>query len=178
MKVDKFLLLADSVADDIVSVIQELGKPEKVCGVKTPDDLNDLTFGQLATLQSIQTLDDIVFITCETVLGVKRCKVMKEDAFNVMRFVFWCADRVKDIGVMFKDISVPPTSEEKQAGIDGLNFGLFGTIDWYARRMGIKDHEDVERIPWIRIYKCIDMDNQKQVFERRLRIIYENKNKK
>ena len=43
--------------------------------------------------------------------------------------------------------------------------------------MGITDHEEVERVPWIRVYKCLDMDAERTRFERRLRNIL-NKNKK
>lgn len=178
MRLDKFIMISECITDGTVNMMQEAGKPDEVCGVKAPDDLNNLTFGQLVTLQSIQTLQDIVFIPCEELLHVKRCKVMKEDALTVMRFSFWVADKVKEIGEMFKALSILPTPEEKQAGIDSLNFGLFGTIDWYAKRMGMKDHEDVESVPWIRIYKCIEIDNQKQEYERRLRHVYENKSKK
>ena len=58
-----------------------------------------------------------------------------------------------------------------------MNFGLFGLLDYYAQRMGITDHEEVERVPWIRVYKCLDMDAERTRFERRLRNIL-NKNKK
>ncbi len=40
---------------------------------------------------------------------------------------------------------------------------------------GITDHEQVESVPWVRVYKCLDMDAEKIRYERRLREIYQNK---
>ena len=61
-----------------------------------------------------------------------------------------------------------PTAKEKQAGVEKLQFGLFGILDWYAKRMGITDHDDVLTVPWLRIYKCMDMDNKVEQYQRRL----------
>ena len=70
---------------------------------------------------------------------------------------------------------IVPTPEERRAGVDKLSFGLFGLVDYYATRMGITDHEQVESVPWVRVYKCLDMDAEKIRYERRLREIYQNK---
>ena len=61
-----------------------------------------------------------------------------------------------------------PTAEEIRAGINKMNFGVFGMIDWYARRMGITDHEEVMSVPWVRVYKCLDMDSQTNEYHKRL----------
>ena len=81
------------------------------------------------------------------------------------------------INKLFASTSVPPTAEEQQAGADSLNFGPFGLLDYYALRMGITDHEAVEYVPWVRVYKCLDMDAMKMRYERRLRKILESKKK-
>ena len=49
-----------------------------------------------------------------------------------------------------------------------MRFGLFGMLDWYAVRMGISDHDQVLKVPWLRIYKCMDMDNKRRAYEKRL----------
>jgi len=54
--------------------------------------------------------------------------------------------------------------------VDKLSFGLFGLVDYYATRMGITDHEQVESVPWVRVYKCLDMDAEKYV----MNVDYEN----
>ena len=89
----------------------------------------------------------------------------------------WVAREVERINKLFASASVPPTPEEKKAGYDRLNFGLFGLVDYYALRMGITDHEAVERVPWVRVYKCMDMDARRMVVERRLRKILMDTNK-
>lgn len=74
-----------------------------------------------------------------------------------------------DINKLFASTSVPATAEEKAAGSDALNFGPFGLVDYYARRMGITDHEEVESVPWVRVYKCLDMDAKRMLFDRKLK---------
>lgn len=41
--------------------------------------------------------------------------------------------------------------------------------------MGISNHEEVECVPWIRVYKCLDMDAKRVMFERRLRNVLNKK---
>ena len=56
----------------------------------------------------------------------------------------------------------------------GTNEGIakrnlrFGILDWYAKRMGITNHDEVLTVPWLRIYKCMDMDNKVEQYQRRL----------
>ena len=39
--------------------------------------------------------------------------------------------------------------------------------------MGIDDHEKVMEVPWMRIYKCLQIDSEKHKYELRLRKVYE-----
>ena len=89
----------------------------------------------------------------------------------------WVITEVDRINKLFSSTSVKPTKEEKQAGVEKLSFGMFGMIDHYALRMGIANHEDVEKVPWIRIYKCLDIDSEKAKFQRRLQDVYARNNK-
>ena len=52
------------------------------------------------------------------------------------------------------------TPIQKKAGYGDLRFGAFGIIHRYAQMMGISNHDDVEDVPWIRIYKCFDMEKK------------------
>ena len=45
---------------------------------------------------------------------------------------------------------------------------MFGLVDWYAKRMGIQNHDEVMDVCWMRVYKCMDMDTKTQEFNRRL----------
>ena len=82
------------------------------------------------------------------------------------------------INALFDSVKGKPTKEEEKAGIDKLKFGVFGLIDWYALRMGITDHEEVTKVPWGRGYKCLEMDNKRHEFDKRLAKIYEDEHRR
>ena len=82
--------------------------------------------------------------------------------------VGWTFGEVEKINNIFEKLHTEPTHREKQAGVERLQFGLFGMLDWYAQRMKIQNHDDVLQVPWARIYKCMDMDAKKAQYERRL----------
>ena len=81
------------------------------------------------------------------------------------------------IGKLFASLHSERTSEEVNAGIDRLDFGTFGIVDWYAKRMGIVDHEDVFKTPWVRVYQCLKIDHENMEFEKRYRKIIEQRSK-
>ena len=177
MTVTEFLIIGNlaSEPDKLQKQIEQLPKPYTVLDISTPSTLNDLTMGELMELQGIATEDDFLFLPCRLLLNLDRESVMKAKIEQVLGFVYWVAREVERINKLFASTSVPPTAEEKRAGADNLNFGLFGLLDYYALRMGITDHEKVEHVPWVRVYKCLDMDAKKARFERRLRNILSKK---
>lgn len=173
MTVKEFLILSDvsSSHEDITSQMENLPRPVKVGDMPTPNTLNDLTFGQLIKLQSIATTMDVILSPCRELLGLVDEEIMICDAEQVLGFSMWAAKEVERINNLFASTSVSPTSEELRAGINQMQFGMFGLIDYFATRMGITDHEQVESVPWVRIYKCLDIDAKRYVFQRRLRKI-------
>ena len=173
MTVKEILILSDvsSSHEDITSQMENLPRPVKVGDMPTPDTLNDLTFGQLIKLQSIATTMDVILSPCRELLGFVDEEIMICDAEQVLGFSMWTAKEVERINNLFASTSVSPTSEELRAGINQMQFGMFGLIDYFAIRMGITDHEQVESVPWVRIYKCLDIDAKRYVFQRRLRKI-------
>lgn len=174
MKLKDFFILADC-ATGLQEQISRLQRPSKVRGVSVPETLNELSIGELLRLQGIQTDDDAIFIPCEVILDLTREEVMKAEASEVLGFVVWVSKEVERINKLFERTKVPPTKEEKAAGVDELNFGAFGILDWYARRMGIIDHEYAGYTKWAVIYKCLEMDAKQTMYERRLRDVYNNK---
>ena len=169
MTVKEFLILIDvaSDPDNVLRQIAKLPKPVSFGKHIIPDTLNDITMGQLIELQSITSIVDLILspehdINCYSV----------ED---LLGFSMWVKGEVERINKLFASTNVKPTKEEQKAGIEDLSFGIFGLIDYYAIRMGISDHEQVEKIPWVRVYKCLDMDARKAQYERRLREIYQKK---
>lgn len=174
MKTKDFFILAKFGAVDIM----KLPKPYSVGGIKIPSDLNDITMGQLLSLLNISTDVDAVMVSCKELLNLKEKKVLKAEAAETVGFAVWVLKEVERIMKMFNKTAVPPTPEEEQAGAGKMNFGVFGLVDHYARRMGITNHEEVEKVPWIRVYACLNIDAQNVMYNRRLRNIISRKNAK
>lgn len=174
MRTKELLILSAVTKDDMQAKLSRLQRPSFVYGRRVPDDLYKLNMGELLALQAIKTEMDAILVPCRVILGLEEREVMRAEADEVFGFVKWVAEEVAKINKLFERTRVPPTREEKQAGVEQLNFGAFGILDWYARRMGITDHEAVEYVPWMRVYKCLDMDAQQSMYERRLRDVYAN----
>lgn len=97
------------------------------------------------------------------------------DVFGVINFVRSELDRINKL---FASIKVAHSPEEIAAGVENLNLGTFGVIDWYAKRMGITNQDDVYSVAWIRIYTCMKNDNEKAEYEQRLNKQYAEKAKR
>lgn len=180
MNVKDFLILGSVATNtaEVVEKMKELPAPKYVGGHKVPGSLNDLTLGELMSLQGMSDVKDCLFVVCRVLFGMDEKEVLVTSAEEVVALSAWVAKEVLRIEKLFASTSVPPTAEEKKAGVESLSFGMFGILDYYALRMGITNHEEVERVPWVRIYKCMEMDAAKIQYERRLRTIYQERSKK
>lgn len=180
MTLKEFTVLSQHAVNrhELMMKLERLVKPTYLSGKRVPDSLNDITIGQLIMLQYISTDADFMLKPASIIMGVQDDMLLKEQAEKVIGFSYWVAKELERINKLFKNTSIPPTQEEKQAGVEKLNFGSFGIIDWFAQRMGITDHSEVENVPWVRIYKCLDMDAKRFVYERRLREIYNKRMQK
>lgn len=152
--------------------MEEYSRPAFVGKHEVPQNLNELTIGQLIELSQLEDTTESIYRIAEIVMGLNRKEIDKARAVDVVRFAGWVCSETKKINKLFDSIgSDKPTAKEKKAGIDTLRFGLFGMLDWYALRMRIQNHDDVLGVPWMRIYKCMDMDSKKQKYERNLQRI-------
>ena len=115
-------------------------------------------------------------VPLRVIMGMSTDEVMQSSATEVVRFAAWAAREMERINKLFASTNRKPTDKERKAGIESLKFGIFGTVDYYAQRMGIKDHEEVMSVPWMRIYKCLQIDSEKAKYELRLRKVYESEN--
>lgn len=155
----------------------KLTRPLCVCNKRVPTNLNGITFGQLCQLQELKTIGEMfVRVPC-ILLDVTEVEVLQARTTDVVRLSAWVAQEMKRINEMWEKINRKPKSEEVRAGIDRIRHGLFGIADWYARRMGITDHEEVMQTSWIRVYKCMQMDNENALFAEKLQNIYLNDRK-
>lgn len=180
MTLKEFTVLSQHAVNrhELMMKLERLVKPTYLSGKRVPDSLNDITIGQLIMLQYISTDADFMLKPASIIMGIQDDMLLKEQAEKVIGFSYWVAKELERINKLFKNTSISPTQEEKQAGVEKLNFGSFGIIDWFAQRMGITDHSEVENVPWVRIYKCLDMDAKRFVYERRLREIYNKRMQK
>lgn len=170
MKLKEFIILSEVANKALLNEsLAKLKKPVMLGGKEVPVDLNSLTMGQLMMLQTIDNERDLLLNTSRIIMDVNPEGL---EADKVIGFVLWVSEQVKEIGKMFSSLKVKHTSEEIEAGIDQLDFGMFGLVDWYARRMGITDHEEVEKVPWVRVYTCMKMEIDTMNYEKRLRDIY------
>ena len=174
MNVQEFMILHSLAAnkDEIISFINNARKPTQIARKALPDSLNDLTMGELLQLQSMNNGIDIVVIPCSVLLGLSKSEVLQADAGEVLGLSRWVAKEIERINKLFEAVTVKPTPQEERAGIKNLNLGVFGMIDWYAQRMGITNHEEVESVPWVRVYKCMEIDAKKTIYQRRLQRVY------
>lgn len=137
-----------------------------------------MTLGQMLELQECADGLDMFYRTCRVLLGMKKNEVDDSLAVEVVAFTGWVVSRIVRINKLFEGTQLKPTDEQVRAGISKMNFGVFGMVDWYAKRMGITDHESVFRVPWIRIYKCMDIDTKTEQYNRRLQKVMSDESKR
>ncbi|MFR9166361.1 MAG: hypothetical protein ACLVKO_09180 [Dysgonomonas sp.] len=183
MKIDKRTTLEKFVYYvDVFGVTEKQfeGYLDQIKDYPLPEHLkvsfNDLKFRQLIELQNrVATFLDLIFVPFEVVHGLPKEKVLKMSAFDCLAFALYSKDELERITKLFKAIEYKPTSEEQQAGINTISHGFFGTIDWYARRMGITDHDEVVELNWMRIYQCLKIDFDNNKFEKNYRKVITQK---
>lgn len=158
--------------------LEKCTRPLKVGKILTPASLDDMTIGQMVQMSECKTGGQVFYKVCEVLLGMGAKQVDDCSAVEVVRFVGWVLGRVKVINDLFDKAKSKPSDEEVRAGINKLKFGIFGLIDWYALRMGITDHEEVTKVPWGRVYKCLDMDTRTNDFRKKLQKVYEDEHRK
>lgn len=155
-------------------------RPERLFGRRVPESLDELTFGELLGLQADEHNDGASIVALvRAILKVRRPArfILAARCDKVFGFLNWVTAELERIGGLFKAIEHQPDEDEIAAGVNELEFGPFGLVDWYARRMGITNHDDVLSVPWLRVYQCMKMDADRDAYERRLRDVINAKYK-
>lgn len=177
MRIDKHTKLADflfyaevfNISEDLINELFEKldkYKPSKDYNIS----FNALKLKQLIDLQTkIKTSLDFLFIPFSVVHNISRNEVLKMTAFDCFSFSLHAKKELERIAKLFNAIEYKPSPDEVKAGIKNINHGAFGMIDWYAKRMGIKDHDEVAELSWVRIYECLKIDFDNNMFEKRYR---------
>ena len=92
------------------AALQTLPKPDKVCGVRTPRNLNDLTIGDLFSLQADGT-HALIERIASVILKVHPRRCYNERADKMLGFVFWVGRELERIAALFASTSNQPTPE-------------------------------------------------------------------
>lgn len=173
-----FPLCCKEHQEELLATLRKAKRPNFVCGKEVPPNLNTITYGQLDDFSRIsQYNEDPAVKVFSILLGIEAPHVYELNVFDVFGILNFIKNELERINGLFASIQVSHTSEEIAAGIEDLNFGTFGVIDWYAQRMGITNQDEVYDVAWIRIYTCMKNDNEKAEFEQRLNKQYMNKAK-
>ena len=162
---------------ELLELLSHAERPAFVCGKETPANLNMITYGQLDGLSRIANTADPAAEVFKILMGIEAPQVYTLNVFDVFGFMNFVKEEVNRINKLFQEIAPSHTSEEIAAGVEDLNFGTFGIIDWYARRMGITNQDEVYSVAWVRIYTCMKNDNEQQEYEKRLNKQYINRQK-
>ena len=176
----QFVALMAYMTEDTIKSLVLIPPPKKFCKVDVPDTLQMVTFGMLTRLQQAPKDNDYLKTCCllvSTLTGVSPDVVASRRAYDVLGIVNMIQGEMERIGKLFQSLQTDKSSDELAAGIDRLEFGTFGIVDWYAQRMGIVDHEEVFNTPWQRIFQCMKIDHENNEFEKRYRKIIENRSK-
>lgn len=174
----KFVRLMPYMTEDTIKALVLIPCPKVFYRKPVPQDLQGVTFGLLTQLQQAPTDNDYYKTCCSLVAvltGVKPDIVGSRRAVDVLGIVNMIQSEMERIGKLFKSLHSEKTNDEIKAGINTLDFGAFGLVDWYAQRMGIIDHEDVFNTPWARIWNCMRIDHEQGEFEKRYREIISKK---
>ena len=175
-----FVMLMPYMTSDTIKSLVLIPPPKKFYKRDIPDSLQLVTFGMLTQLQNAPKDNDYLRTCCalvSTLTGVDERIVASRRAYDVLGIVNMIQSEMERIGKLFQSLQTDHTSDEQAAGIDRLEFGTFGIVDWYAKRMGIIDHEEVFNTPWARIFQCMKIDHEQGEFEKRYRKILENRSK-
>lgn len=172
---ERFILLEKALTSACRTWYESSPKPSVLAGHRVPDNLNEMTLGQLAQLSMLNPEDNTVFKVSAILLNTSDKEILRAKAVDVIGFIRWVGDELDKVMKLFKSTEVSPTPEEKEARMGLKNAGIFGIADWYAQRMGYRDHEEVFNIAWPRIYKCMEIDSQNEIARRRLNDIYSRK---
>lgn len=165
--------------DELLEKLKQAKRPNFVCGKEVPANLNTITYGQLDDFSRLsQSGEDPAVKIFSILLGLEAPQVYELNVFDVFGMLNFVRSELEHINALFASIKVTHSSEEIAAGVEDLNFGTFGVIDWYAKRMGITNQDEVYNVAWIRIYTCMKNDNEKAEYEQRLNKQYMEKAKR
>lgn len=163
---------------ELLDTLSQAKRPKFIGKYEVPENLNAISYGLLDDLRNASKDDDPLAKSMTLVLGMTITEVYQSNVFDVFGFMNFIKDEIVKINNLFSALKVRYNSDELAAGVKDLDFGSFGVLDWYARRMGITNQNEVRDVAWVRIYNCMKHDVEQNNYERRLHQQYQNRMKR
>lgn len=153
-------------------------RPAFLLGKEVPENFNTITYGQLDDLSRAAESSDPAASSLSIIMGFEPKQIYSLNVWEVFGFVNFCRSELERINKLFKSIKPRFSAKEIAAGVKEMSFGTFGVVDWYARRMGITNQDEVFSVAWVRIFTCMKNDNMQTEYEKRLRDQYMKESKR
>ena len=173
-----FTCCSKELQEEMLVELRKAKCPTRILKKDVPSDFNTLSYGMLDDLNNASASVDPALECIKVLLQIEPDQALRLSVCTVFGFANFCEREISRINDIFKSIKTNYSSEEIAAGIKELNFGSFGILDWYARRMGITNQNEVREVAWIRIFNCMKNDNETNAYERRLREQYQKKRRR
>lgn len=161
---------------ELMATLDKAVCPKFLCGKEVPKDLFSISYGKLDELRNASESLDPAAECLKILLDLNPVEIYRLNVFDVFGFMHFCKNQIEKINNLFNSLKIHYTSEEISAGVKELKFGSFGVLDWYAKRMGITNQNEVRDVAWVRIFNCMKNDTEQNNYERRLRKQYLNQN--
>lgn len=164
--VQDFFEWKDLLKEERLNALKGVECPARFRGRDVPQDLNGLTLEQLARLWRIRTEEDLFREGCVVVLGEAEDGWENTPLLSALGAANMISEELPKVMRKWDEAHGEPSAEEAMAG--SLDLGIFGIADWYARRMGIGNHDEVFSTPWVRIWQCMYNDRLSAEYQDRL----------
>lgn len=133
---------------------------------KTPADLDGLEIGKYLYLSTLDG-EAYVFAVFEVLGGITREDALELRTEDAVGFLNFARRGLGEIAEAIAAQRIEPTPDERAAGSEELDGGVFGMLDYISRRQHIS-HEEAERLPWPTVVAMLKADKDAELYRRKL----------
>lgn len=133
---------------------------------KTPENLDALEIGKYLYLSTLEG-EDFVFEVFSVIGGLTKEDALDLRTEDAVGFLNFARSGLEEISEAIAAQRIEPTADEKAAGSEDLDGGVFGMLDYLSRRQRIS-HEEAERLPWPTVVAMLKADKDAELYRRKL----------
>jgi hypothetical protein len=146
---------------------------------KLPTDFSKMTLQQRFDLQFAFEDGDIFFTTFKTLTKIPKFVLKLIKVKKLFPFVLVVSKELERRNNRMSDLRIEYTAEEKAAGIEQVNHGIFGIIDNIVKISGgAYTHEQVPKLSDNMVFGMLKIEADNSKFQRRLQNIIHEKQKR